>query len=85
LQELLKRLEENHDNCAEDLTEKASSDNDSAVTVSPDTPNVLQAMMQFRQAKCRAETTNKLALEAEKERDAVEKAVEELKQQLQPK
>ncbi len=53
--------------------------------MSPDTPNVLQAMMQLRQAKSHAEAANKLALEAEKERDAAEKAVEELKRQLQPK
>jgi hypothetical protein len=46
--------------------------------VSPDTPNVLQAMIQVRQAKSRAETANKLALETEKERDTAEKAVEEL-------
>ena len=42
-------------------------------------------MMQLRQAKSRAEAANKLALEAEKERDAAEKAVEELKRQLPPK
>ena len=85
LQELLKRLEENHGNCADALTKKAAADADSAATVSPDAPNVLQAMMQLRQAKSRAEAANKLALEAEKERDAAEKAVEELKRQLQPK
>jgi len=39
---------------------------------------VLQAMMQLEQAKSRAQAANKLALEAEKERDAAEKAVEEL-------
>jgi hypothetical protein len=43
------------------------------------------SMMQLKQAKSRAETANKLVLEAEKERDAAEKAVEELKRQLQPK
>jgi hypothetical protein len=85
LQELLKRLEENHGNCAEALTKKAAADADSVVTVSPDPPNVLQAMMQLRQAKSRAEAANKLALEAEKERDSAEKTVEELKRQLQPK
>jgi hypothetical protein len=42
-------------------------------------------MMQLQQAKSRAEAANKLALEAEKERDAAEKAVEELKRQLQPR
>ena len=78
LQELRKRLQQNHGNCAEALTKKAAADAASAATVSPDTPNVLQAMMQLEQAKSRAEAANKLALEAEKERDAAEKAVEEL-------
>ena len=41
--------------------------------------------MKLEQAKARAKTANKLALEAEKERDAAEKAVEDLKRQLQPK
>ena len=53
--------------------------------MSPDAPNVLQAMMQLEQAKTRAKATNKLALEAEKDKDDDEKAVEELKRQLQPK
>ena len=78
LQELRKRLQQNHGSCAEALTKKAAADAASAATVSPDTPNVLQAMMQLEQAKSRAEAANKLALEAEKERDAAEKAVEEL-------
>jgi hypothetical protein len=80
LQELLKRLQDRHVDFAE-----AAADAALAATVSPDTPNVLQAMMQLRQAKSRAEAENKLALEVEKERDAAEKAVEELKRQLQPK
>ncbi len=41
--------------------------------------------MQLEQVKARAEAVNKVALEEEKERDAAEKAVEELKRQLQPK
>ena len=41
--------------------------------------------MQLGQAKNRAEAANKVALEAEKEKDAAEKEVEELKRQLQPK
>ena len=85
LQELLKRLQDRHVDCAEAVAKKAAADAASAATVSPDTPNVLQAMMQLRQAKSRAEAANKLALEAEKERDAAEKAVEELKRQLHPK
>ncbi len=51
--------------------------------MSPDTPNVLQVMIQLGQDKVRVKTTNKVALEAEKEKDTVEK--EELKQQFQPK
>jgi hypothetical protein len=45
----------------------------------------LQAMMKLEQANARATTANKVVLEAEKEKDAAEKAVEELKRQLQPK
>jgi hypothetical protein len=41
--------------------------------------------VKLEQAKARAKTGNKVALEAEKEKDAAEKAVEELKRQLQPK
>ncbi len=85
MQELLKRLQDRHVECAQAVAKKADADAASTSTVSPDTPNVLQAMMQLRQAKSRAEATNKLALEAEKEKDAAEKAVEELKRQLQPK
>jgi hypothetical protein len=87
LQELQKRLEENHGNCAEGLAQKAAADPDaaSAATVNPDAPNVLQAVMKFEQANARAKTANKVALEAEKEKDAAEEAVEELKRQLQPK
>ncbi len=67
------------------IAKKAATDTASSDTVDPDVPNVLQAMMQLQQAKSRAEAANKLALEAEKERDSAEKAVEELKRQLQPK
>ncbi len=86
LQELRKRLQDRHGfRCAQAVAKKAAADAASAATVSPDTPNVLQAMMQLRQAKTCAEVANKIALEAEKERDAAEKTVEELKRQLQPK
>jgi hypothetical protein len=85
LQELRKRLEEHHGNCVQALTEKDAADAASAVTVNPDTPDVLQTMMKLEQAKARAKTANKVALEAEKEKDAAEKAVEELKRHLQPK
>jgi hypothetical protein len=56
IQELSKRLEENHSNCAEVLTKKAAVDDVSVPTVSPDTPNVLQAIMQLRHAKSLTET-----------------------------
>ena len=61
--------------CAQAVAKKAAADAVSAVTVNPDTPNVLQAMMKLEQAKARAKTANKVALEAEKEKDAAEKAV----------
>jgi hypothetical protein len=59
LQEFLKRLQDRHVDCAEAVAKKAASDAASATTVSPDTPSVLQAMMQLRQAKSRAEAANK--------------------------
>jgi hypothetical protein len=40
--------------------------------------------MKLEQANARAKTANKVALEAEKEKDAAEKAVEELKRQVLP-
>ena len=85
LQQLLKRLQDRHVDCAEVLAKKAAADAASAATVNPDAPNVLQAMMKLDQANARAKTANKVALEADKEKDAAEKAVEELKRQLQPK
>ncbi len=42
-------------------------------------------MMKYEQVKDRAKTANKVVLEVEKEKDATEKAVDELKRQLQPK
>jgi hypothetical protein len=53
LQELLRRLQDRHVDCAEAVAKKAAADADSASIVSPDTPNVLQAMMQLQQAKSR--------------------------------
>ena len=85
LKELLQRLQDRHVECAEAVAKKAAADAASAAAVSPDAPNVLQAMMQLEQAKTREKAANKLALEAEKEKDAAEPAVEELKRQLQPK
>jgi hypothetical protein len=44
LQELRKRLEEHHGNCAQARTEKDAADAASAATVSPDAPNVLSSL-----------------------------------------
>jgi hypothetical protein len=46
-QELLKRLQDRHGECAQAVAKKDAADAVSAATVSPDTPNVLQAMMQL--------------------------------------
>ena len=75
LQELLQRLQDRHVQCAEAVAKKGAADAASAAAVSPDAPNVLQAMMQLEQAKTRAKAANKLALEAEKEKDAPEQEV----------
>jgi PAB1-binding protein PBP1 len=48
------------------LLKKAAADAQTAAVVSPDTPNVIQTMMQVRQVKTRAEAANKVVLEAEK-------------------
>jgi hypothetical protein len=85
LQELLKRQQDRHVECAQSVTKKAVADAQEAVTVNPDTPNVLQTMMKLEKVKVRAKNSSKVALEVEKENDAAEKAVEELKRQLQPK
>jgi hypothetical protein len=79
LQELQRRLQDRHGECAQAVPKKDSTDAVSTATVSPDTPNVMQVMMWLDQAKSRAEAANELVLEVEKERDATEKAVEELK------
>jgi hypothetical protein len=54
LQELRKRLEENHGKFAEALTKKAAADAQAAATVSAHTPNVMQTMMLFQQVQHRA-------------------------------
>ena len=46
--------------------------------MSPDTPNVLEAMVQLEQARTRAKAANKFALDAEKEKDAAEQEEERL-------
>ncbi len=89
LQDLLKRLQDRHVECAQVVAKKAAADDQAAAVVaSPDTPNVLQTMIQVEQTKNHAKTSNKSDLEVEKEKDAAEKLlseVEELKRQLQPK
>ncbi len=53
---------------------KAAADAQAAAAAeSPDTPNVLQAMIQLEQVKTRGNSTNKVALESEKEKDTAEK------------
>ncbi len=54
MQELRKRLQEHHVGCAEDVAKKSAADAASAATVSPDTTNVLEAMVQLEQARTRA-------------------------------
>jgi hypothetical protein len=53
LQELLKRLQEKHGKFAEALTQKAAADAQAAAAVH--TPNVMQTMILFQQAKKRAQ------------------------------
>jgi hypothetical protein len=60
------------------LLPKKLTDASSTATVNPDTPNVLQAMMKLEQVKVRAKTSNKVALESEKEKDAAETDVHEM-------
>jgi hypothetical protein len=60
LEELLKRLQHRHVDCTEAVTKKADVDSASS-SVSPDTPDVMQAMIQIQQAKSRAEVANKIS------------------------
>ena len=65
LQELLKRLQDRHVDCAEAVAKKAAVDATSAATVDPDAPNVLQAMMQLEQTKKRAQAAQDRAKAAQ--------------------
>jgi hypothetical protein len=99
LQELLKRLQDRHVDCAEALTKEAAADAQSAAAVSEDTPSVLEAMMLLQQVKKRAQAAQdrakaaqdqvkavkKVALEAEKDNDAAQKEVQELQRVMEPK
>ena len=53
------------------LLKKSASDARALTVVSPDKPNVLQTMMHLEQANTRAKATNKVALEAAKEKRTV--------------
>ncbi len=53
--------------------------------MSPDTPNVLEAMVQLEQVRTCTIASNKFALDAEKEKDAAEQEVQRLQQLLQVK
>ena len=53
--------------------------------MTPDAPNVLQAMMQLQQPKTRAKAANKVALDTEKEKDVAEQEVQRLQHLLQDK
>ena len=54
MKEMLKRLQDRHVEYAQVVAKKADADADSVVTVSQDTPNVLETMMQLSQAKTRS-------------------------------
>ena len=54
LKELLKRLQDRHVQCTEAVVKKVAADAVSAAPMSPDTPNVLEAMMQLEQSKAHA-------------------------------
>jgi hypothetical protein len=98
-QELLKRLQDRHVDCAEALTKKAATDAQAPAAVSEGTPSVLEAMTLFQQVKKRAQAaqdrakaaldqvkaTKKVALEAEKDNDAPQKEVQELQRVMEPK
>ena len=50
-----------HVECTEAVAKKAATDAQTAAAVSPDTPNVLQTMMQIEQTKTRAKATTRVA------------------------
>ena len=85
MQELLKRLQDRHVECAQAVAKKAAADAQAAATVTPDAQNVLQTMIQLNQAKTCSKATNKVALHVEKEKDAAEQEVQRLQQLVQVK
>ena len=96
LQELLKRLQDRHGECAQAVAkvEKAAID----APKSPK-PNVMQVMMLFQQAQHRAKAeqdhakvaqdqvkvANKVALQAVKDNNAAQKELQELQRVMEPK
>jgi hypothetical protein len=64
-------LEENHGNCVDDLTKKSAADDVSGATVSPDTPNESQTVMDLRESKSHGETANKITLEESERRQTL--------------
>ena len=86
LKELWNRLQDRRDfRWVQTVVKKAAADADSATTVSPNTPNVLQTMVQLEQVKTRAKTANKVDLDSEKEQDDDEQKVQRLQQVIQVK
>jgi hypothetical protein len=57
----------------------------STATVSPNTPNVLQELVQLEQVKIAQKTSNVVDLDTEKEKDTTEQVVQRLQQLLQAK
>jgi len=51
LWELLRRLQDRHVDCAEDVAKKDAADAASTATVNPDTPNVLQVIQVLRRGQ----------------------------------
>ncbi len=51
MQELLKRLQDRHVECAQAVAKKAAADGQAVAAVSKDTPSVIQVMMLFQKAK----------------------------------
>ena len=45
-------LQDRHVECVQSVAQKASTDPTSATTMSPDTPNVLQALIQIGRVPC---------------------------------
>ena len=62
-------MKDRHVECVQALVKKTAVDDQTVAVVSPDTPNVIQSMMQVDQTKTHVKSANKVALEEEKEKD----------------